>query len=218
LRIWIDREALAARQLTVNDIEDALRRENVDPPAGSVQSLDRQFTVRVNREYRNPADFEKLVIARGSTGYQVRLGEVARIELGAAEARNAFRGNRAKIISLGIVRQSQANTLDVARATREETQRIRKTLPEGMTLEQSYDLSVFIEESLREVWRTLLIAVVLVIVIIFLFLGSLRAVLVPMVAVPGVGHGHLPGLGCARLFHQHPDDARPRPFDRLGRG
>jgi len=184
LRIWIDREALAARQLTVNDVEDALRRENVDPPAGSVQSLDRQFTVRVNREYRTPADFEKLVIARGATGYQVRLGEVARIELGATEARSAFRGNRAKIISLGIVRQSQANTLDVARATREETQRIRKTLPEGMTLEQSYDLSVFIEESLREVWRTLIIAVVLVIVIIFLFLGSLRAVLVPMVAVP----------------------------------
>ncbi len=184
LRIWIDREALAARQLTVNDVEDALRRENVDPPAGSVQSLDRQFTVRLTRDYRTPADFEKLVIARGGSGYQVRLGEVARIELGAAEARNAFRGNRVKMISLGIVRQSQANTLDVARATRAETERIRETLPPGMKLEQSYDLSVFIEESLREVWRTLVIAIVLVIVIIYLFLGSLRAVLVPLVAVP----------------------------------
>jgi multidrug efflux pump len=184
LRVWLDREALAARQLTVNDIEDALRRENVDPPAGSVQSLDRQFTVRLTRQYRTPEDFEKLVVARGESGYQVRLGEVARIELGAAEARNEFRGNRVKMISIGIVRQSQANTLDVARETRRETERIRQTLPSGMKLEQSYDLSIFIEESLREVWRTLGIAVLLVIVIIFLFLGSLRAVLVPMVAVP----------------------------------
>ena len=184
LRVWLDREALAARQLTVNDIEDALRRENVDPPAGSVQSLDRQFTVRLTRQYRTPEDFEKLVVARGQSGYQVRLGEVARIELGAAEARNEFRGNRVKMISIGIVRQSQANTLDVARETRAETARIRQTLPPGMKLEQSYDLSIFIEESLREVWRTLGIAVLLVIVIIFLFLGSLRAVLVPMVAVP----------------------------------
>lgn len=184
LRVWVDREALAARQMTVNDIEDALRRENVDPPAGSVQSLDRQFTVRLSREYRTPADFEKLVVLRGENGYLVRLGEVARIEIGAAEARNAFRGNRVKMISLGIVRQSQANTLDVAKATREEAVRVRETLPEGMKLEQSYDMSVFIEESLHEVKRTLIIAVILVVIIIYLFLGSLRAVFVPMVAVP----------------------------------
>ena len=184
LRVWVDREALAARRLTVNDIEDALRRENVDPPAGAVQSLDRQFTVRINREYQTPEDFEKLVVARGENGYQVRLGEVARIELGSSESRVMFRGNRVRMISLGIVRQSRANTLDVARSVREEAEKVRPTLPPGMSLENSYDLSVFVEESLHEVYRTLVIAILLVIVIIYLFLGNMRAVLVPTVAVP----------------------------------
>lgn len=184
LRIWVDREKLAARRLAVTDIEDALRRENIDPPAGTVQSLDRQFTVRLSREYGTPEDFRNLVIARGESGYQVRLGEVAKVELGAEEPRAAFRGNRVKMISLGIVRQSRANTLDVARAVRAEAEKVRKALPSGMKLEQSYDLTVFIEESLNEVYRTLGIAVVLVVLIIYLFLGSLRAVLVPTVAVP----------------------------------
>lgn len=184
LRIWVDREKLAARRLAVTDIEDALRRENVDPPAGAVQSLDRQFTVRMSREYRTPEDFRNLVIARGESGYQVRLGEVAKVELGAEEPRTAFRGNRVKTISLGIVRQSRANTLDVARAVRAEAEKVRQALPAGMKLEQSYDLTVFIEESLNEVYRTLGIAVILVVFIIYLFLGSFRAVLVPTVAVP----------------------------------
>jgi len=184
LRIWVDREALAARQLTVNDVEEALRRENVDPPAGSVQSLDRQFTVRINREYRTPEDFEKLVVARGENGYQVRLGEVARVELGSSESRVMFRGNRVRMISLGIVRQSRANTLDVARDVRAEAERVRPTLPAGMKLENSYDMSVFVEESLHEVYRTLIIAVMLVVIIIYLFLGSFRAVLVPTIAIP----------------------------------
>jgi len=184
LRIWVDRDALAARQLTVNDVEDALRRENIDPPAGAVQSLDRQFTVRINREYKTPQDFERLVIARGENGYQVRLGEVARVELGSSEPRVMYRGNRVRMISLGIVRQSRANTLDVSRAVREEADRVRETLPEGMKLENSYDVSQFVEESLHEVYRTLIIAIILVVVIIFVFLGNFRAVLVPTVAVP----------------------------------
>jgi multidrug efflux pump len=184
LRIWVDREALAARQLTVNDIEDALRRENIDPPAGAVQSLDRQFTVRINREYRTPEDFQRLVVARGENGYQVRLGEVARVELASSEARVTYRGNRLPMISLGIVRQSRANTLDVSRAVRAEAEKVRPTLPPGMSLENSYDLSQFVEESLNEVYRTLVIAIVLVVIIIFVFLGSFRAVLVPTVAVP----------------------------------
>lgn len=184
LRIWVDREALAARQLTVNDIEEALRRENVDPPAGSIQSLDRQFTVRINREYRTPEDFEKLVIARGENGYQVRLGEVAKVRLGAEEPRIMFRGNRIRMVSLGIVKQSQANTLEVAHDTRAEAAEVRKILPPGMKLEQSYDMSVFVEESLNEVFRTLIIASILVVLIIYLFLGNLRSVIVPAVAVP----------------------------------
>lgn len=184
LRVWLDREALAARHLTTNDVEEALRRENVDPPAGTVQSLDRQFTVRINRQYRTPEDFSKLVIARGESGYQVRLGEVAKIELGADEARTSFKGNRVTMVSLGMIRQSRANPLEVAKAVRAEAERIRATLPPDLRLENSYDISQFIDESITEVYRTLAIAIVLVIAIIYLFLGSFRAVIVPTVAVP----------------------------------
>ncbi len=184
LRVWLDREALAARGLTAIDVEKALRSENVDPPAGTVQSLDRQFTVRLTRQYRSVEDFEKLVIARGANGYQVRLSEVAKIALGAEEARTVFKGNRVLMVSVGIIRQSRSNPLEVARAVREETNDIRKTLPPDLKLENSYDISQFIEESLNEVYRTLGIALALVVAIIFLFLGSFRAVLIPTVAVP----------------------------------
>lgn len=184
LRVWLNREALAARGLTALDVEEALRRENVDPPAGTVQSLDRQFTVRLNRQYNTTADFENLVIARGENGYQVRLGEVAKVELGAEEARSVFKGNRVLMISMGMIRQSRANPLEVAKAVRAEAEKIRQTLPKDMRLENSYDISQFIEESINEVYRTLLIALALVVAIIYLFLGSMRAVLVPMLAVP----------------------------------
>lgn len=184
LRLWLDREALAARQLTSLDIEEALRRENVDPPAGTVQSLDRQFTVRINRQYRTKEDFEKMVIARGENGYQVRLGEVAKVELGAEESRTIFKGNRVLMVSLGMIRQSRANPLEVAKAVRAEAEEIRKTLPPDLSLENSYDISQFIEESIHEVYRTLIIALALVVAIIYLFLGNMRAVIVPTVAVP----------------------------------
>jgi len=184
LRIWLDREALAARGLTALDVEEALRRENVDPPAGTVQSLDRQFTVRINRQYQTTQDFEKLVIARGENGYQVRLAEVAKVELGAEESRTSFKGNRVRMVSLGIIRQSRANPLDVAKAVRAEAEKIRTSLPQDMRLDNSYDVSQFIEESILEVYRSLIIALALVVVIIYLFLGNMRAVLVPTVAVP----------------------------------
>ncbi|YCM43918.1 efflux RND transporter permease subunit [Verrucomicrobiaceae bacterium 227] len=184
LRVWIDREALAARNLSINDVEDALRKQNVELPAGTVQSLDLQFTVRVKREFLSEDDFRNLVISRGDTGYLVRLGEVAKVTLGASESRLTFRGNEVPMIGVGIIKQSQANTLDVAKAVKAEAERTRLNLPEGMSLEQSYDTSVFIEKSLEEVARTLLIAIILVIAVIYLFLGSLRATIVPAVTVP----------------------------------
>ena len=184
MRVWADRTALAARGLTITDIEDALRSQNVELPAGSVQSLDLQFTVRVKREFLSEEDFRNLVVKRGDDGYLIRLGEVADITLGASESRLTFRGNRVPMVGFGIIKQSQANTLDVARAVKKEAERTRKSLPEGMALEQSYDTSVFIEKSLVEVARTLGIAVLLVVAVIYLFLGSLRATLVPAVTVP----------------------------------
>ncbi len=184
MRIWLDRKELAARNLTVTDIEEALRAENLELPAGSLESATRQFTVRVERSFRSPEDFERLVIARNDEGYLVRLGDVAEVEKGVEEDRIFFRGNGTAMVGLGIIKQSTANTLEVARAAKAEKARLNPTLPEGMVIRQSYDTSVFIEGAINEVYKTLFIAICLVVLVIYLFLGSLRATIVPAVAVP----------------------------------
>ncbi len=184
MRIWLDRRELAARGLTVDDVETALRSENLELPAGSLDSEDRQFTVRVRRAFRTAEDFARLVLGRGQDGYLVRLGDVARVERGAAEDRLFFRGNGIPMVGIGIIKQSTANTLAVAQAAKAEKVRINPTLPEGMEIKQSYDSSVFVEGAIREVFKTLAIAILLVIGVIYLFLGSARAMIVSAVTLP----------------------------------
>lgn len=183
MRVWLDREALAARNLTAADVERALEEENVELPAGSIESATRLFTARVARAFNTPEDFAQLVIARGDD-YLVRLGDVARVERGTVEARNLFRGNGVPMVGIGLERQSTANTIDVARAARAVVDDLNASLPEGMRIEPSYDGSVFIEGAVKEVYSTLLIALVLVVLAIFLFLGSPRAILIPAVTLP----------------------------------
>lgn len=184
LRIWIDRRSLAARNLAVSDIENALRRENVEAPAGSVESGARNYTVRIDRAFRTPDQFANLVIGRGTDGYLIRLGDVARVERGTEEDRNLFRGNGVPQVGLGVVKQSTANTVAVADEARKLADQLNETLPDGMTIVVNYDSSVFISASIREVWVTLAIAVGLVTLVIFLFLGSLRSTIIPAVTVP----------------------------------
>ena len=184
LRVWIDRRKLAARNLTVSDIERALRSENIEAPAGTLESEKRIYTLRLNRAFRTADDFSNLVIAEGDDGYLVRLGDIARVERGTEEDRNMFRGNGVPMVGLGIVKQSTANTVDVSRGARELADRLNATLPEGLTIARSFDSSVFISASIREVYTTLAIAVVLVTIVIFLFLGSLRATIIPAITVP----------------------------------
>ena len=184
MRVWIDRSQLAARGLTVEDVENALRTENVELPAGSFESIQRQFTVRIDRTFRTEEDFRKLVLARGENGYLVRLGDVARVEKSTVENRVMYRGNGSPRVGLGIIKQSTGNTIEVARQAREQAERINETLPEDMKIEVSYDTSVFIDKAVHEVYVTLGIAMGLVVLVIYAFLGSLRATLVPAVAVP----------------------------------
>ncbi|MEO1658079.1 MAG: efflux RND transporter permease subunit [Pseudomonadota bacterium] len=184
MRIWIDRQSLAARGLTVTDVEQALLRENIEAPAGSIESSERIFTVRIDRPFMTSDDFSDLVLVEGDDGYLVRLGDVARVQLGTVEDRNLFRGNGIPMVGLGIVKQSTANTVDVAREARELGMRLNETLPEGMRIYQSFDSSVFIEASIREVYATLVIAVILVTLVIFLFLGDARSTLIPAITVP----------------------------------
>jgi multidrug efflux pump len=184
MRVWLDRHALAARGLTITEVEDALRAENVELPAGSIDSSSRQFTLRLQRSFQTAEDFARIVIGRGADGYLVRIGDVARVERGTAEDRISFRGNGLPRIGIGIVKQSTANTLEVARAVRAEAERINATLPEGMSITSSYDSSVFIEGAVHEVYWTMAVAIAMVILVIYLFLGSARATLVPAVTVP----------------------------------
>ncbi|MEM6413124.1 MAG: efflux RND transporter permease subunit [Pseudomonadota bacterium] len=184
MRLWLDRKAMAARNITVSDIEARLRAENVDLPAGSVESSSRILTVRLDRTFQSEEDFAALVLAEGPDGYDLRIGDVARVELGTVEDRTFFRGNRVPQVGLGITRQSTANTVAVAKAAKAEAAAINPTLPAGMSIEQSYDTSVFIEGAINEVYKTLFLAITLVVFVIYVFLGSARAMLIPALTVP----------------------------------
>ncbi|NWH08015.1 MAG: efflux RND transporter permease subunit [Alphaproteobacteria bacterium] len=184
IRIWLDRRALAARGLTVNDVEAALRRENIELPAGRLESTERNFTVRVQRGFTTPTDFAELTLTRGSDGHIVRLGEVAQVEFGPSNPYVFFQGNGTSQIGLGIIKQSQANTVAVVEATTAEILKLRETLPEGTELHFSYDSSVFIAKAIEEVYFTLFIAIMFVVGVIYFFLGSFRAALIPAVTVP----------------------------------
>jgi len=184
MRIWLDRDQMAARGLTVSDVETALENENVELPAGSIESAQRDFTLRVERSYLKPEDFAKLPLSKGPDGYVVRLGDVGKVELTSAERRAYYQSNGVPNVGLGIVRNSTANALDVARAARAEAERIQKTLPAGTNIFVAFDTTTFIDAAVERVYHTLVEAVVLVLVVIWLFLGSVRAALIPAVTVP----------------------------------
>jgi len=184
MKIWLDRNAMAARNITATDIENRLRAENVELPAGTIESRDREFSVRVSRSYLTPQDFQNLSIVSGEDGYLVRLGEVARVSLEAENDRSEFRGNGINMVGIGIIRQSDANTLDVVDNVNREVERIRQTLPASMELAASYDSSVFIRDSVQEVYNTLFIAMSMVVLVIYLFLGNVRVTLIPAITVP----------------------------------
>ncbi|MCH2171349.1 efflux RND transporter permease subunit [Myxococcota bacterium] len=184
MRIWLDRIRLAAHSLTVADVEAALRSQNVELPAGRLESIDRDFTVRVERSYRVPDDFRRLVVARGERGHLVRLSDVARVEVGPEEWRSSFRGNGRPRVGIGIIKQSDANTVAVARAVSAEMQKIAPSLPVEYHLGDSWDGSIYVQAAVQEVYFTLALAVALVVGVIYLFLGTLRAAIVPALTVP----------------------------------
>ncbi|UHQ22486.1 efflux RND transporter permease subunit [Lysobacter sp. 5GHs7-4] len=184
MRIWLDRDALAARDITVNEVEAALRAENVELPAGRIESQSRDFTLRVARSYQKPEDFAQIPLRKGADGYVVRLGDVAKIQLDSAERRAYYRSNGEPNIGLGIVKTSTANSLDVALAVRKAADTIRPSLPQGTDIFVAFDTTVFIESAVERVYHTLAEAIVLVLIVIWLFLGSFRAALIPAVTVP----------------------------------
>ena len=184
MRIWIDPRRLAARGLTVTDIEDALRRENVQVPSGRIESTMREFTLRTDTGFRTPADFERLVIMRASDDFLVRLGEVADVEMAAENVRSFSRTDGKTGMSLGIVPQAQANLLKVNSAVARRIDELNPTLPADLRLSINMDTSVFIRESLKEVVKALGLALALVLIVIYGFIGTIRATLIPAVTIP----------------------------------
>jgi multidrug efflux pump len=183
IRIWLDRRAMAARNLTVDDVEEALRRNNVELPAGELKSTTRQFTVRAQSRLANVGEFENITLER-IDGYPIRLADIARIERGVEDDESIVRSDGGEAIGLGVLRQSQANTIAISNRVRAQLDLIRPNLPVGMQINIGSDDAVFIKESIREVVRALGIAVALVILVIFAFLASARATLVPAVTIP----------------------------------
>jgi len=184
MRIWLDRDALAARRLTVTDVEDALRRENVELPAGRIESREREFTLRTDTNLTEEADFRELAIGKGADGYVVRLGDIARVTLAAEDERSLSRSDGVPGVSVGITPQSQANVLEVAQRARAEMERMRASLPADIIMGANIDFSVFIVESMKSVAKALTETLAIVLAVIFLFLGTARATLIPAVTIP----------------------------------
>ena len=216
MRIWLDAAAMAARGLTVSDVETALTNQNVELPAGSLESTQKDYTVRVARNYARPSDFAQLPIGTrgsastatgaqasgtlagattamtngvtgallGNAAYVTRLGDIARVEEAPAEARRLFRGNGVDQIGLAITRQAQSNDLQISDGARALMEQVKPTLPPGTTLEVGSDNSVFTSHAIDEVWITIGISMALVALVNFIFLGSLRAAIIPSVVAP----------------------------------
>ena len=184
MRIWLDKNKLAARELTVKDVENALRRENVELPSGRIESTNREFTVRTESGLREPDQFGNIVVGSPRAKYLVRLRDVAQIEKAAENTRSEVRINNRTAIGIAVLKQSKSNTLEVADGVRAERASLRTSLPEGMQIDVSYDESTFIGQSIYEVFHALGVALVLVVGVVFFFLRSVRATIIPAVAIP----------------------------------
>ncbi|WP_114860171.1 efflux RND transporter permease subunit [Azospirillum brasilense] len=183
MRLWLDPQRMAAYRVTPQDVENALRKQNVEIPAGRVESKAREFTVVSETDLRTPEEFDRIIL-RDDGGYLVRLKDVGRAELGARDERVSARFNGRGAVAIGVVKQSTANPLDVSKAVNEALPKIRAALPEGMGVDVGYDSSVFIAKSIDAVFSTIFEAIVLVVLVIFVFLRSFRATLVPLVTIP----------------------------------
>ncbi|WP_332638987.1 efflux RND transporter permease subunit [Brevundimonas sp.] len=213
MRIWLDASALAARGLTVTDVETALTAQNVELPAGQLESGQKDYTVRVARTYARAEDFRQLPIGtrgsgtaattttgaassatalpsgasgaiQGQSGYVTRLGDIARIEEAPAEDRRLFRGNGQDQIGLAVTRQAQSNDLAISKGVRDMLEQVRPSLPAGAELVVGSDNSVFTSHAIEEVWITIGISLALVALVNFIFLGSMRAAFIPSIVAP----------------------------------
>ena len=183
MRVWVDPDKLASYRLTVQDVEDALRKQNLEVPAGRIESQQREFSVTAQTDLTTPAQFAQISL-RNVNGYTVRLRDVARIEQAPASERSSVRLNGVPAVSMGVIRQATANPLEVSAGVYELTPKIQQDLPASVKVQQANDNSIFIDRSIKSVYRTIAEAVGLVALVVFVFLRTLRASLIPLVTIP----------------------------------
>ena len=183
MRIWVDPDKLAAYRLTIQDLEDALRRSNLEVPAGRIESRQREFNVTAATDLQRPQEFSQVVI-RTVNGLPVRIADVARVQQGPVDERSSVRLNGRDSVALGVIRQATANPLDLSAGVRQLLTKVQKDLPPGVQVEIANDNSVFIDRSIKAVFQTIVEASVLVALVIFVFLRTLRASIIPLLTIP----------------------------------
>ncbi|HMZ85989.1 MAG TPA: efflux RND transporter permease subunit, partial [Giesbergeria sp.] len=183
MRVWLDPQRMAGYRLTPQDVEDAIRRSNLELPAGRIESMEREFSVTAQTSLAQPQEFANIVV-RSVNGFAVRLGDVARVQEGPASDRSRVRLNGREAISVGVIRQTTANPLDISKGVRDMLPQLQADLPPEVTVEIANDNSRFIDRSVQSVFTTLVEAVVLVALVIFVFLRTVRASIIPIVTIP----------------------------------
>jgi len=183
MRVDLDRTRLAGYKLTVQDVEEAIRRQNAEIPAGRIEGSSREFTVVAETDLRTPEQFNS-IIAANVGGYPVRIRDLGNSYVGPVDERVISRYNGKPSLNIGVIKQAVANPLELSKAVRAEVDAINQNLPEGMKLIVAYDTSVFIDRSIKSVFQTIAEAVALVVLVIFFFLRSLRATVIPLVTIP----------------------------------
>ncbi|MBM3375617.1 MAG: efflux RND transporter permease subunit [Betaproteobacteria bacterium] len=185
MRIWLDRDRLAAQRVTVQDVEDALRRQNVEIPAGRVETPGREFSVMAPTDLQTPQEFAAIVLrAPQGTGALVRLGDVARVQIAPQDERRVARFRGRTTVAMGVIKQATANPLTLSQAVTDAVPSIQRDLPPDVSIEIANDNSIFIDRSIRAVAKTITEAVILVALVVFIFLRSLRASIIPIVTIP----------------------------------
>src|SRR3989442_1039082 len=183
MRLWLDSEKMAAHRVTVLDVQTALRQQNVELPSGRIENLEREMTIETRGELKTADQFNQLVLKNDGTK-KICLRDIGRAEAGVENYRTVARNNGEPCVFLGVVKQSKGNTVEVAHGIKAEMERIRPTLPAGVSFIVNYDSSTFVERSIKEVWTTLGIAFGLVVLVIYLFLRDVRSTVIPAIAIP----------------------------------
>ena len=183
MRVWLDAEKLAGFRLTSQDVEDAIRRSNLELPGGRIESQQREFSVTSQTDLIRPAQFGDITI-KNANGFPVRIRDVARVQEGAADERSAVRLNGRPAVAAGVIRQATANPLDLSKGVRDAIPKLKQDLPGDIGIDIANDNSVFIDRSVKNVYRTIIEAIVLVALVIFVFLRTFRASIIPIVTIP----------------------------------